>query len=90
MRQLQMGPMMGQQPQGFNAKAAFAGEAEAQKILDWAPTPLLLGERTLLNIAAEKRLQPLSAAAPHPQGGVPADVGEANSNPNPPLVKKTN
>jgi len=93
--QIQMGPMMGQQPQGFQAKAAFAGEEEALKILEWAPTPLLLGERSLLDQALSKGLCPIHSASSNPSKLIAKHSSSSSSSPvgdggNPALGKKTN
>jgi hypothetical protein len=62
MMQMQMGMgAMGAQPGGqpFLAKTQFSNEAEAHKLTDWAPTPLLLGERSLLQEAIRLGLTPV-------------------------------
>ena len=65
MLQMQMGMgMAGQQPQAtFLAKTQFAQEAEAHKLTDWAPTPLLLGERSLLLEAIRRGLNPVPVSS---------------------------
>ncbi len=58
--QMQMGMgMQQQQGQPFMGKQQFAQEAEAHKLTEWAPTPLLLGERSLLQEAISKGLNPV-------------------------------
>ena len=62
MMQMQMGMgMAGAQAAGqpFLAKTQFSNEAEAHKLTDWAPTPLLLGERSLLQEAIRLGLAPV-------------------------------
>ena len=62
-QQAQMGLAVGmpqQQQQGFAGKTLFNQEVEAHKITDWAPTPLLLAERSLLSKAKSLGLGPAS------------------------------
>ena len=70
-QQAQMGLQVGmpQQQQGFMGKTLFAQEAGAHKIADWAPLPLLLAERELMQRAAALglgRAACLGAEPPNP------------------------
>ena len=97
--QMQMGMgMAGAQAGGqpFLAKTQFTNEAEAHKLTDWAPTPLLLGERSLLQEAIRRGLAPVpvasmawdaaSAAAAAAGGGGGGAAGSAEGR----AAKKTN
>jgi hypothetical protein len=93
MMQMQMGMgMAGAQAAGqpFLAKTQFANEAEAHKLTDWAPTPLLLGERSLLQEALRRGLAPVPVTSMAWEAGAAPGGGSATGGAASAAAKKTN